>query len=333
MGHEFIGEIADYGPKTHRRWKAGARVVAIPLRRANGATHPIGLSESAPGAYAERIVVEEALTFRVPNGLPTDLAALTEPMAIALHAVNRSGIRRRDTAIVIGCGPIGLGVIAMLSAKGVRHIIASDYSPTRRKLATALGADVVVDPSQGSPYDGLNERGFVVSAPKLLDLAVDGMAKLRRTPVPWEPLWRVAELAGLTEPKHPVIFECVGIPGIIDSIITAAPLRSRIVVVGVCMDRDTFRPVNAINKEIDLRFALGYMPIEFRDALHMLAEGRINPAPLITGTVGLAGIDGAFAALHNAEEHAKILVDPGLDVVGQHRKMGTGPRPCIRSPR
>jgi threonine dehydrogenase-like Zn-dependent dehydrogenase len=71
----------------------------------------------------------------------------------------------------------------------------------------------------------------------------------------------------------------------------------------------------AINKEIDLRFVLGYTPLEFRDTLHMLAEGKVDPRPMITGTVGLAGVDNAFAALGNPEEHAKILIDPSSDAV------------------
>ena len=66
----------------------------------------------------------------------------------------------------------------------------------------------------------------------------------------------------------------------------------------------------AINKEIDLRFVLGYTPIEFRDALHLLADGKVNAAPMITGQVGLAGVDAAFNALGDPEMHAKILIDP-----------------------
>jgi threonine dehydrogenase-like Zn-dependent dehydrogenase len=66
----------------------------------------------------------------------------------------------------------------------------------------------------------------------------------------------------------------------------------------------------AINKEIDLRFSTGYDPGEFRDTLYMLADGAVDPAPLITGTVGLPGVDAAFTALGKAEEHAKILIDP-----------------------
>ena len=106
------------------------------------------------------------------------------------------------------------------------------------------------------------------------------------------------------------MFECVGVPGMIDSILAAAPFFSRVVVVGVCAGEDHMRPAIAINKEIDLRFVLGYTPLEFRDTLHMLAEGEVDPRPLITGQVGLDGVDAAFTALGDPERHAKILVDP-----------------------
>ena len=83
----------------------------------------------------------------VPNGLAPEVAALTEPMAVAWHAVRRGEVGKKQVAIVIGCGPVGLGVILMLKAKGVRTVVASDFSPGRRALATACGADVVVDPA------------------------------------------------------------------------------------------------------------------------------------------------------------------------------------------
>jgi threonine dehydrogenase-like Zn-dependent dehydrogenase len=122
-------------------------------------------------------------------------------------------------------------------------------------------------------------------------------------------VWRLGEALG-AGPKHPVIFECVGVPGVIESILDGAPLFSRVVVAGVCVGEDRFTPAMAINKELDLRFVFGYSPLEFRDTLHMLAEGRIDPAPLITGRVGLDGVGAAFDALSSPETHAKILVDP-----------------------
>jgi threonine dehydrogenase-like Zn-dependent dehydrogenase len=104
------------------------------------------------------------------------------------------------------------------------------------------------------------------------------------------------------------------VPGVIEDIVANAPFFSRVVVVGVCMDEDRFRPAMAINKEIDLRFVIGYTPLEFRDTLHMLADGKVDPSPLVTGTVGLDGVDAAFSALGDPEAHAKILIDPKSDV-------------------
>ncbi len=310
FGHEFSGEVADYGPRCRSKLPTGTPVVALPLRRGGGSLHAIGLSQAAPGAYAERVVVEESLMLAVPNGLSPELAALTEPMAIGRHAVRRSEIKTKDVAIVIGCGPVGLAVISMLKAQGVRTIVASDLSPGRRALAAACGAGVVVDPREESPFADSEARGHLTTVPALAELGVGTMEKLRRVPVPWHHLWRAAEALGAT-PKRPVIFECVGVPGVIDSIITDAPLHSRVVVAGVCMSPDRIRPAMAINKEIDLRFVVGYTPLEFRDTLHMLAEGKVNAGPIVTGTVGLTGVEGAFAALGDPETHAKILIDPG----------------------
>jgi threonine dehydrogenase-like Zn-dependent dehydrogenase len=310
LGHEFCGEIVDHGPRASKRLPTGTTVVALPLLRRGKEVHAIGLSAVAPGAYAEQLVVQESLAVPVPNGLSPELAALTEPMAVGWHAVGRGEVKKRTVAIVIGCGPIGLAVICMLKAKGVRNVIASDFSAGRRALASACGADVVVDPAHESPYASAADHGHFVAVPEALDRAMGAMDTFQRLPVPWHHVWRAADALGATTPKSPVIFECVGVPGVIDEIITSAPLFSRVVVVGVCMGADQIRPAMAINKEVDLRFVLGYTPIEFRDTLHMIAEGKVNAAPLLTGTVGLGGVENAFAALSDPEAHAKILIDP-----------------------
>jgi threonine dehydrogenase-like Zn-dependent dehydrogenase len=251
------------------------------------------------------------MTFPVPNGLDLDIAALTEPMAVALHAVRRSEIRKRDTAVVIGCGPVGLGVICQLKAQGVQTIIASDFSAARRALASRCGADVVVDPKLESPYEKAVGKGMVTDFAGLGELAVGSMETLRKVPG-WELLYRAVGAMGAAGPKRPVIFECVGVPGMIDGVIGAAPLNSRVVVVGVCMSPDQIRPAIAIGKEIDLRFVFGYTPMEFRDSLHQLADGIVDASALITGRVGLDGVAAAFEALKDPERHAKILVAPGI---------------------
>jgi threonine dehydrogenase-like Zn-dependent dehydrogenase len=313
MGHEFCGEVVDYGPGTRKNVRRGTPVVSLPMLRRGKDVHAIGLSTMAPGAYAEQLLVEQSLTCAVPNGLAPEIAALTEPMAVGWHAVRRGEVGKGDVAIVIGCGPIGLAVICMLKAHGVRTVIASDFSSGRRALAIACGADIVVDPAQDSPYTTEAGRGHMQGILEAFDLAIGTIEKLQRLRLPWWHVWRAAEKAGAATPKHPVIFECVGVPGIIDGIITSAPLFSRVVVVGVCMGSDHIRPAMGINKEIDLRFVLGYTPLEFRDTLHMLAEGKVDVTPLITGTVGLPGVEAAFDALGDPEAHAKILIDPKSD--------------------
>jgi threonine dehydrogenase-like Zn-dependent dehydrogenase len=309
FGHEFCGEVAEHGPRCRKGSPTGTRVVALPLLRGSTGVDTVGLSVHAPGAYAEQMLVEESLMMPVPNGLGVDVAALTEPMAVAWHAVRRGEVGKRTVAIVIGCGPIGLAVILLLKAKGVRTVVASDYSPARRSLATACGADVVIDPTYESPFTAVEGRGQLKDIPSALELAVGTREKLERLPFGWWHAWRLGEALGAA-PKHPVIFECVGVPGVIESVIDGAPLFSRVVVVGVCVGVDQITPAMAINKEIDLRFVFGYTPLEFRDTLHMLADGDVDPAPLITGTVGLDGVDAAFTALGNPDAHAKILIDP-----------------------
>jgi threonine dehydrogenase-like Zn-dependent dehydrogenase len=317
FGHEFCGEVLDHGPGSVRKIKAGTRVCALPLIRKNGAIDAIGLSERSPGAYAEQIVVDESMMIPVPNGLDAERAALTEPMAVAWHAVRRGEVKKKDVAIVVGCGPVGLGVICALKAMGVQTIVASDFSPGRRALAAKCGANGVVDPANESPYANWKEFGFLGGLNDGLSLLVESRDKLGKLPVPWWHTWRLAEALGLA-PKRPVIFECVGAPGVLQNIIDGAPLTSRVVVAGICMKTDEIQPAVAINKEIDLRFVIAYTPLEYRDALHAIADGRLNVAPMITGTVGLGGVEAAFSALGDPERHAKILIDPTSAATAPH---------------
>jgi threonine dehydrogenase-like Zn-dependent dehydrogenase len=310
LGHEFCGEVVERGPGVGRNFVPGTTVVAFPLLRFRGAVHLTGLSPFAPGGYAEQVLTEAAMTFAVPNGLDVATAALTEPMAVALHAVRRSGIGRRDIGIVLGCGPVGLAVICHLKAAGVDTIVASDFSPARRGLAMRCGADVVIDPALDSPYEtAARRKGVITSVAALSELGVGSMEKLRKLPF-WTHIYRVAARLGAASAARPVIFECVGVAGMIDGVVGAAPLNSQVVVVGVCMESDRLRPAVAMAKEIDIRFVFGYTPIEFHDSLYQLAEGGVDASALVTGTVGLDGVDAAFAALGDPVRHAKILVDP-----------------------
>ncbi|HUG36293.1 MAG TPA: hypothetical protein VML54_05050, partial [Candidatus Limnocylindrales bacterium] len=107
-----------------------------------------------------------------------------------------------------------------------------------------------------------------------------------------------------------VVFECVGVPGVIDQIMAAAPRNTRIVVVGVCMEADTIHPMLGIGKELNVQFVLGYTAEEFAATLLHIATGAIVAAPLITGKVGVEGVAQAFDDLGSPERQAKILVEP-----------------------
>src|SRR5580704_2143101 len=140
MGHEFCVEVMDYGPNTKRQIKTGSRVCAMPLLIKATGVETVGYSNENPGGYGEYMRLMESLLLPVPNGLSTERAALTEPMAVGYHAVQKARLERDDAPLVIGCGPVGLSVIAALKMAGVYPVVAADFSPRRRELAQQMGA-------------------------------------------------------------------------------------------------------------------------------------------------------------------------------------------------
>ena len=270
MGHEFSAEVLETGPDTQAP-PPGTLVTSLPVMVTMDGVEPLVYSNNFPCGYAERMLLSAPMLLTVPNGLDPKPAALTEPMAVGLHAVNRSDIAAGEGALVLGCGPIGIAVIAALKLRGVEPIVASDFSPTRRELAVTMGAHEAIDPAREPSFDAWQRMG--------------GGRQL-------------------------VVFEAVGVPGMINEILRTAPLKSRVVVVGVCMGSDSIIPFWGISKEIDLRFALAYDPQEFSDSLLAIAEGSIDVAPIITGEVPVEGVPGAFAELAEPDRHCKILVVP-----------------------
>lgn len=150
LGHEFVCEVVEFGPETQRTLKVGDRVASMPFLLRNGAPVLIGSTPEAAGAYAEYMLLSEALLLPIDETVPDDAAALIEPLGIAVHAVNKAKLQGGETAIIVGCGPIGLAIIAVLKARGVANIIAGDLSPKRRQLAVDMGASQVVDARQDS---------------------------------------------------------------------------------------------------------------------------------------------------------------------------------------
>lgn len=270
MGHEFCGEVLETGPDTVGP-PPGTLVVSIPVLLADGHVKQLAYNNDYPGGYAESMLLSAPLLLEVPNGLDAQRAALTEPLAVGLHAVAKSGAGPADAAVVVGCGPVGLAVIAGLKLIGVEVIVAADFSPKRRALAVQMGASEAVDPRNEPPIEA----------------------------------WR--RLDG----RRPLIaFEAVGVPGMLQQLFHDVPPGTRITVVGVCMEPDQVVPFFAIAKELSVQFALAYSTDEFAGALRAIAEGDVDVAPMVTGTVDLDGVPGAFEALGHPDEQVKILVEP-----------------------
>jgi threonine dehydrogenase-like Zn-dependent dehydrogenase len=289
FGHEFCCEILDHGPSTTGRLKAGTRVCSLPALLTPTGPVGIGYSNDNIGGYGERMLLSEALLLEVPNGLGPEYAALTEPLAVGIHAVEKANVRGNEVPLVIGCGPVGLAVIAALKLKGLSPIIAADYSPARRALAEKLGADVVLDPAHTQPYVTWAEHAAMSDAEKAA---------------------RPTFQAFLPALRPALIFECVGVAGLIQQVFEGAPRDARIVVVGVCMETDRTEPMLGIGKELNVQYVLGYTPDEFARSLRLIAEGEFDAALLITAKVGIDGVAQAFADLANPEAHTKIIVEP-----------------------
>lgn len=272
MGHEFSARVLETGPGV-TDLQPGDIVVSIPVVLTQDGMKTVGYSNEFPGGYGERMLLMAAVCFKIPGGLDPRHAALTEPMSVGTHAVNRSGIAAGESAIVLGCGPIGLGTIAALRLAGAGPIVAADLSPRRRELAAHMGADAVVDPRE-DPAIAAWQR-------------IDGQRTL-------------------------VIFEASGAPGLISASMEAAPQQGRILVVGVCMERDTIWPMHGISKELTITFSLGAQPDEFKLTLDRIAEGKIDVAAMVTDEIGIEGVPAAFQSLLKPDAHGKILVEPAL---------------------
>lgn len=275
MGHEFSARLLEPHPDLPGL-RAGAEVVAFPVVRGPGGARSVGYSNDHPGGFGERMVLDAGAVRPIPDGLDAGLAALTEPAAVGLHAVNESRLGRAEgTAVVLGCGPVGLMAVAALKFRGVPLVVAADFSPRRREVASRMGADVVVDPA--------------------VEDAVDA--------------WRAA---GGGRGSELVVFDAVGVPGMIDTAMRGAPSGAEILVVGVCMEPDRIWPTLGIAKRQSITFVLGWTPEEFEESLLGIAEGRLDVAPLITDEVGVDGVADAFDRLADPQDQVKVLVRPGL---------------------
>jgi (R,R)-butanediol dehydrogenase/meso-butanediol dehydrogenase/diacetyl reductase len=232
-------------------------------------TQAIGLGQ-LPGAFAERIRVGARETLHLPDAVSMREGALVEPLSVGLHAVAQAKLDPGADVLVLGAGPIGLATALWARFLGARTVAVSEKVPARLELAEKFGATCVIDASKQDVTAAFEE-------------------------------------AAGRQPE--VIFECVGVPGMLQQCITLAPMKGRVVVAGVCMQPDSLVPVLAVLKEVSCHFVLGYTRQEFQLTIDMLGKGRIRGEPMLTDSVGLEELPEAFEALKQPSSQCKVVLE------------------------
>jgi threonine dehydrogenase-like Zn-dependent dehydrogenase len=282
-GHELSGEVVALGRETSGL-AIGDRVTALPyvgcgrcLECISGSPNfcrsvrNIG-SDDLAGGYAEYVAVGAPWTVKLPDALSLEDGALIEPLAVGLHGVQRAGLRAGVRVLVIGAGPIGLACVYWARRTGAAKIAVTAASNRRADMARAMGADTFV-----TTNDGPSLSNSVAAA-----------------------------LGGPAD----VVFECVGLPGLLDKAISCVRIRGVVVVLGVCVQPDPFMPIMALAKEVDIRFSQVYNLREFEVAVDAMESGDVEPRTMITDVVNLEAAPAAFEALRHRTHQCKVLISP-----------------------
>jgi (R,R)-butanediol dehydrogenase / meso-butanediol dehydrogenase / diacetyl reductase len=279
LGHEFAGEVAESGVAG---WRAGDRVIALPLAECDEC-RPLGFCRDRLGILCTRTSVI-GLTAATPGGY-------AEYVRVGAHNALRvpDGLDLRLAALT---EPLSVGAHAVRMAGGmlgarVLVIGAGPIGLAVTMFARASGARSI-DVSE--PDTMRRERAAALGATAVHDPASPHLARL----------------------APDVIFECVGVPGMLRLCIDLAPVHGRIVVVGACRRDDSILPRVALRKELCVQFVLGYTRDEFALVLDMLADGRIEASALITSVIGLDALPETFESLRHPNPQAKVLIDPRL---------------------
>jgi threonine dehydrogenase-like Zn-dependent dehydrogenase len=284
FGHEFAGWVDSVGNGVADRTDlaVGTPVTANPLVTCGRCDYCITgrqqlcterrlLGAHLPGCNADVVVVPAASVLVLPAGLSLQDGAMVEPAACAVRAVEAAAAGPTSTALVLGAGPIGLFVIQVLLAHGVREIYVADLNPTRLKMAQALGA-TPVEPGPDGVADGVRwatgGRGVTVAFDAV------GAAATRR-----------------------------------DCLASTAP-GGVLVLIGLHSDETAF-PVNTvIRSEVTLKGVFAYSDANFRTALDWLAARRIGLSDGVVVAPLAAGPEW-YARLVEGDGAAKVLLQPG----------------------
>jgi (R,R)-butanediol dehydrogenase/meso-butanediol dehydrogenase/diacetyl reductase len=276
LGHEFAGEVVALGKGVTKN-KVGDLVSVIPLKSCGQCDHcrkgevqwcaSFGLQG---GGYAEYAVTRPNQCVTLPMDLSLADGAIIEPLAVALHGINLSGMKTGDRVLVLGAGPIGLAVAFWAKRLGAARVAVQDISPFQQDRALDMGADVfVVDPQNpvGSAEAGLGG-------------------------------------------KADIVFECVGLPGLIAQAVDQVRPRGTILLLGLCTKPDTFNSFAMLSKEVRLVTSAFFTVPEYEATLAALEGGAHAPRLLVTGTVDLLNTPTMYESLKKRTEQCKVLIAP-----------------------
>ncbi len=275
LGHEFAGTIESIGDEV-RDLHRNMRVVVNPDDNFIGA----GGSE---GGFSEYVLVRGARKggniHPIPDHLPMELAALTEPLAVSLHGVNRAQVERGSRVVVFGAGMIGLGVVIALRRRGVTDIVVVDLQDERLDIARRLGASTTVNPGR----DDLRAR----------------LASLHGQ----------SRVYGMPVVDTDIYIDAAGAAGLLQQAIQVCRTRARIVVVAVYRQPVAIDLVMVMAKEIELTGSIAYPGNEFAEVIAMLSSGELDVTPLISHRFPFDDVVAAFAQAKDTTRALKVMIN------------------------
>jgi len=275
IGHEAAGEVVAVGDAVESL-AVGQRVVINPMNT------PSFIGSGGPeGAFTEEVLVRDARVddslLPIPEDLPYEIAALTEPLSVALHGVNRAEVKPGDKVVVFGCGPIGLGMVLWLVDRGVTDVVALDLAPERLALAEALGARAVIDPTK----EDVRAR--------LVELHGEGRVLSR-------------EAVGTD-----AFIDAAGAPSILNDVVRMAKFQSRMVVTAAYMQPVELDLGAMLTTEMTITTAVGY-PTEMPDVLAALPRLQEKAGALISHRFPFDRVIEAFGVA-GTPASAKVMVE------------------------
>jgi (R,R)-butanediol dehydrogenase/meso-butanediol dehydrogenase/diacetyl reductase len=276
LGHEIAGEIIEAGPEV-TSFKVGDRVAY------NSFNSPADFGRGGQGAFCDYVALRDVDAHpqslcRVPAHVSLEHAALVEPLSVAAHTVNRVDPKPGESVAVFGVGPIGLGIVMAMRARGVDDIAVFDLSPRRREMARRAGARAAFDPRETPPAQAL--------------------AELRGTALLW----------GRPYPITDVYVEASGAPGLLREIISLCNKGSRIVTVAIQKGELSLEPSALMAKELTLMGSLGY-PTEFPEVMDKLASGALDPEQMISHRFGFQDFLSAFETAADPAQAGKVVLN------------------------